>query len=200
MPPRGPYVPREVQKPLMSPRASHVHRRPPCSQEVLGTPQLPRMAQEPPHSLPEALVVTQLSAPLVDSQLPGLRPHLEPLDLEAALGGVCHSCLPTLPLVLCQGLCWRAVLFLCLLQPQELLGSLSQGSTAPPPGQETPVSSRRCMYTTEDHCKKQECSIYSRSPMYTSGDEYGPNLHPSISSAAAAGVSCVLCAPVISVH
>lgn len=156
MPPRGPYVPREVQKPLTSPGASHVHKRHPCSQEVLETPQLPRMAQEPPHSLPEALVVTQLSAPLVDSQLPGLRPHLEPLDLEAALGGVCHSCLPTLPLVLCQGLCWRAVLFLCLLQPQELLGSLSQDSTGPPswPG---------------DPCEQQEMHVYNRRPLYAAG-------------------------------
>lgn len=157
MPPRGPYVPREVQKPLTSPGASHVHKRHPCSQEVLGTPQLPRMAQQPPHSLPEALVVTQLSAPLVDSQLPVLRPHLEPLDLEAALGGVCHSCLPTLPLVLCQGLCWRAVLFLCLLQPQELLGSLSQDSTGPPPP------------WPGDPCEQQEMHVYNRRPLYAAG-------------------------------
>lgn len=132
MPPRGPYIPREVQKLPMPPGASHVPRTPPCFQECLGTPQMPRMAQEPPHAPPEALVVTQLPAPPVASQLPGLRTHLEPLELEAALGGVCHSCLPTLPLVLCQGLYWRVVLFLCLLQPQKLLGSLSQGSTELP--------------------------------------------------------------------
>lgn len=93
MPPRGPYVPRKVQKPLMSPRASHVHRRPPCSQEVLGTPQLLRMAQEPPHSLPEALVVY----PAICTSCGLSAPRAQTSPGASGPGGCFGWCLPLLP-------------------------------------------------------------------------------------------------------